>query len=660
MKNYNKKLLVHLCFATLMVAPPEKIKIDTKRADSVSFDEFTPVGSRQNSFDVHGLSDSDRTDTDSTDASTEVDSPLDMGLFTSKQRLLKQINLYLKYELGLSDPSVKSEMKSLRKLSISQLRQRYENNHEFIQREDVLRAYRSMLTRFKNYSSRDARAEIQIVQQSKADTIIRSYYEVVATLTKNQMLELIHDQIQSKLGFSGADADKEIETLRNKSLLEIRDICMHYQRELIVKDSATESAQSTADRLQEMQANHEQSRSSRSIIRSIPVVKNIASVLPTKVINWTDQDMYDQLALKMKEVGFTPFDVNEEIARLKNSSTTQLQAEYKTIHAQLSKRLYYFDTLKHQDSDTVRSLDFWMQQLHTWGTTAAMVAAAGAGAAGYNPDMLSAIASFGLFDPNLTFSNTISKRDMLDMIYQQYAGFDDVKHLYINVDYKAESLLSKSQMLERINDSMVALKISQKDRLEQMKKYNNMSREELEDLAVDLEGYGQQEHHAFLRSALEKRVVTLTRAQLLEGIEQGFERLNLPDAHITTEMKKLHDLNTTLLRSAYLDTYQAVQDPKAQGKMPVLFSRTEQMLLDAPRAISTLAAPALKSQLKNDYQSRGKSSLYNHLKEQGIQEHINDKPNGLMERSLEHAMRAASALSLASSGRRFVPQEIVR
>jgi len=139
MKNYNKKLLVHLCFATLMVAPPEKIKIDTKRADSVSFDEFTPVGSRQNSFDVHGLSDSDRTDTDSTDASTEVDSPLDMGLFTSKQRLLKQINLYLKYELGLSDPSVKSEMKSLRKLSISQLRQRYENNHEFIQREDVLR-----------------------------------------------------------------------------------------------------------------------------------------------------------------------------------------------------------------------------------------------------------------------------------------------------------------------------------------------------------------------------------------------------------------------------------------------------------------------------------------------------------------------------------------
>jgi|GEM_PF-1238969 len=660
MKNNIRIAVIFLCIAMLMVAPSEKRNVDTKRVDSVSSDAFTPVGSRQNSFDDHGISDEERTFTDSTDVSTDSDLSSDVILFNSKSRLLKQINLYLKYELRLSDQTITTEMRSLRKLSISQLRQKYETNKDFMQREQLLRAYRSLLTRYKNYSSRDARAEILIMQQNKVDTIIRSYYEVVATLTKNQMLELIHDQIQFKLGFSGTDADKEIDNLKNKSLSEIRDTCMQYQRELIVKDSTRQSDQSLLERRQKMYINHEQSRSTRSIVRSIPVIKNIASLLPTKVMNWTDQDMYDQLALKMKDIGFSDFDVNEEIARLKNSSTTQLQTEYRAIHDQLSKRLYYFDNLKHQGSDTVRSLDFWMQQLHQWGTTAAMVAAAGAGAAGYNPEMLSAVASFGLFDPNLTFSNAISKRDILDMIYQQYAGFDDIKHIYVNVDHAEQSLQSKPQLLESINNSMVDLKIAQSYRQEQMKQYSNLSKQELEHLAIELKGYATDEYRVLIHSDMEKKVITLTKPQLLEGIKQGLGQLGLPDERIAAEMTKLNDLNVKLMRSAYLDTYQAVSDPAAHGKMPVLFSRAEQMLLNAPKAASSLAAPIVTTQLENEYLSRGKTPLYMHLKEDGMGEHIRNKPDGLMEQSLEHIIRAGQAFSIASSGRRFIPQEIVR
>lgn len=590
--------------------------------------------------------------------SQDSDFSNDHTIFTSKPKMLQQLRMYYQYDQRLSDQAIKIKMKSLKKQSLTELNQQYSHTTQFMQRWLVINSYKDILMEDKNYSGQALRNEINIISRHPVGDIIKSYYDLVSTLTKAQMLTLLHQQIQDILGFSSQDADHEIDLLKNKSVTEIRDTCMQYQRNFM--ENFSESIENKKQRLDRMVIDHDTSTISR-ITHTIPLFKNITALLPNRIANWKDADIYEKIANKMKDLGFNQFDINEEIARLKNSKLQDLQKEYSSIRDKLAGRLQYFSSKgSNQLSDHIKTIDSVLQMVHQWGTTAAFIASYGASATGYNIDMLQAITALSVLDPNLTFSNAITKREMLDMIYQQYAGFDDIKNLYMTLDYTPKKILSKKEMLEEIQDRMVALDISPQERDQQMVEYQKSSKVELENIRDTLTMILQNEKIRASVSVEEKQVATLTKAQLLTKIKQGLDDLSVPDDEIITEMTKLQDVNVNLLRTAYLDILKAQENPEDKGKIPTFFNSTEKVLLHAPKTVATTVAKYVIPRMQNSMEQEGKSALYSEIKSKGLQDTVDAKPEGLFDRSLNYATRAGQIYSIVSSGSRYTPDIVGR
>lgn len=557
----------------------------------------------------------------------------------SKKKLVATLRNFEQYQHGLSGATLSARMQTYQKKSAAELQAILQDDPEFVQLQKVLDAYKLILTQCKGYSAQDAQVEINIASKQTLPNILQSYYAVVGTLSKAQMFDLMKSQIEHALGFSPQDAQQEIDGLSSQSLSMIKDRCMQYQYVLIGQEDVSEnSTLSQAARLQQMQKQYE---AAQSMVAKLPIVKNIAALLPTVVIDATSQQLYTKIAQAMKNAGFQAEDVDAEIARLKSLSLLDLQQEFATLHGQLINKLYYFQGPVDQATSFKKNLDFAMQQLHQWGSTAALVAASGAQAIGYDSSALTLIGSSLLFDPNLTFSKAINKKNLLEMIYLQYEGFSQLRDHFINVDFKPTTISSKAQLLAQIHEQLIALGIDGPMRSKYMDSYQNMAKSDLEDLCSDMGLHTMQENRPAL-SEIEQHALTMSKQELLENIKIGLQYLQVPGQTIEQTMTELEGLNSTLLKAAYIDTAQAMGKPQNLGKVPQFFSKQERILMSAPKAVVT----ALSSHITPD---PTRSELYQRLKSVGIAQHLQEKPETTPDNMMHFAQAATTMRSMAQS-----------
>jgi len=466
-------------------------------------------------------------------------------------------------------------------------------------------------------------------------------------LTKNQMLTMIHDHVQFDQGFSGADADAEVARLSKQPLPVIRDQFTQYQNTFVTKDRANLSDQSSVERQKRLQESFNRQKSDRSLLHKVPLVQNIASLLPSKITNWSDDQLFHKLALKMQDLGFDPYDINQEIERLKKSSIADLQKDYPHLQQQLSKQLYYFDTAKHHGSETIKATDYWLQQLHQWGSTAAMVASYGASAAGYDSSLLDVVAGFALFDPKFTFASGTTKRDLLDMVYAQYAAFDALQHVYLDHQYQANQLWTQSELLQKISDCLVDLKIKAQERKQRVEKYQKLSKQELQDLYQALNYFSHDQNKPIV-SSTEKKILLQTKLELLTSIQADLRKLDIAPDKIDETMKQLRDESIQFVRAARVDVHDAVAaKPIKRRVMPTFTTSKEAFIRKVPKTIAQAALDHASSYLVNDWNYAGKRPAYIQWKMNALKDHVANQDEGKFEHFVTAAARAHQLFSIA-------------
>lgn len=611
---------------------------------SNSDNEYIPedVFSRVNSTDF----------TRSSASSTSSSSFEDLGLVSSKKKLLSLIQSYLKFDKKLSVSDLATQMKTLQKKSLVELSTEFEQDLEFVKRVRFLQNFKTFLMRYQNMTESVANREINQLENLSIEQIYQKYYDQCAHLTKNQMLTMIHEHIQFDQGFFGSDADSEIAQLSKEPLITVRDKFMQYQRTFVTQDAYL----AVVNRKDEILKQFNDGKSKRSVLRKVPLIHNITTLLPSKITNWSDQELFSKIEKKMQDLGFAQTDIDQEIERLRQASIQTLQAEYPHLQHQLASRLYYFDTATHQDSGAVRKADFWLQQLHAWGST---VGALGLAAAGYDTTTFAATLGLTLIDPRLTFASGVTKRDLLDMIYAQYSTFDALKHAYVTDDYQDIHLWTKAELIEKISDCLNDLKIQSKAREELKVKCNTeLSKSELEGLYVELNYVAHNEDKPSL-SSFEKKVLLQTKSALLEDIQQDLRKLEIPQDKIDQTIEQLRHEDIRFIRTARIDCHEAstAKDMKV-GVMPTFATKTETILKQAPKTIAQVISSPVIDKLSTDLKRAGKSDAYIHWKVAALQDHVAQVSDGKFEHVTDIVSKGYQAFSIM--GLRHQLHDVVR
>ncbi|MBI2352822.1 hypothetical protein HYV11_01090 [Candidatus Dependentiae bacterium] len=578
---------------------------------------------------------------------TKKSEPFDLKLLAPSQNMQQDIKDFLTYQKKLSSISLKKAMLN------PQLYQKMMEDNDFVTWHNILNNYKKIIMNYQQVSSDQAHKIIAALQTKSLEEIKNDYYQLINTLTKSQSLSLIRDMIQSDLGFSEQDAEKEITKLEKLSLTAIRDKCIQYQRQFITQDPMQESQASQATRLKKIEESFEKDQATEGIHRKIPLIRNIEALLPSKITSWNDSKLYEKIGQKMKELGFHDSDVNEELNRLRNCSIEELQQQVPLLNEQLAAKLHYFDLLKYKESNLIKSTDWWLQQLHKYGTTAATIASHVASFYGYDPTILSAIASFALFDSNVTFSYGITKRDLLHMIYEQLTEFDKLKDVYINTNNDSAPVLSKKELLQKIDENLKDLNVSSDYRNNRLKEYQNLSKEELESLYTETDFFAHKVPSLSL-SMLDKKSITLTKEQLLQAIKANLKKKSLSKDEIESQMNELKDQNLHMIKAAYLHSHKTLEKPQKNNskekddsidqdkdKSPFL-TTSDRLLLKAPKMIAKTMYPIFKSKQSQDHKT-----AYDYLKERAMQKAIADKPNNLFD--IDFATKAVASRSIIQS-----------
>lgn len=567
------------------------------------------------------------------------------SVFKSKNTLLSFIRSYLAEDQKIPAQGLAKTMEKLSKLSFQTLAQKYQGDSKFVSRYRLLEYLKIFLMRYRHESENDAHDLINALQKLSSDQIKKQYYSWCATLTKNQMLEMIHDHEQFDRGFSGQDADRVVRQLADKPLSAVRDRFMDYQHTFVTKDLAQDSNETIQQRKIQREITFTEQQSKRSFVSRIPLVHNSLKLLPPSITHWSEQKVYEQIQAQMKKLGFDQHDIESEMYRLRSSSIETLERDYPHLQDQLAQRLYYFDTSKHQGSQSVKTVDFWLQQLHQWGSTVAMVASYGASAAGLDPAMLNVIAGSTLLNSSISHASGYTKRDFLDMIYAQYVNFDILKNAYFSPEHKADELLTKAQLLEKISQRLDELNISGKVRIKQEVKYKSYNKEELEELYQELDYFAHDEHRPVL-SSFEKKIVQLSKVQLLEIIRVGLGTLKISRTETDQTIKKLGQQDIKLIRTATLDMHECLSHtPLTLHKIPSFISKIEMLLGAAPKSIAT--SNFMLNQFSNNLRKAGKSDAYIHWKVAALQNQVEDN------NPLKELYVGAGNLAKANTARSF-------
>lgn len=570
-----------------------------------------------------------------------------LDIFANKKKLLKMIRLFLIHDKKETDSNLVTHMKKLQKRSLADLVVEFENDPGFEKRYLFLEYLKTFLMRYQNLSEDNANREINLLNNLSIDQMYRNYYGWCQKLTKAQMLEIIHEQIQFDQGFSGYDADTDVATLSQLSLPNIRDRFMQYQKTFVTKDFASD--QLKIHRYERLQQKYDEQRLQRSNLRRFPLIKNIEELLPSTITNWTDRQLFEKISQKMNDLGFSVQDIQQEIDRLKQSSIADLQKDYPQLQHQLSQQLYYFDTVQYQDSGNVKTADFWLKQLHAWGTTAATIGSYAASAGGYDPGLFNAVAGFALFDPRLTLATGQTKRDLLDMVYAQYAAFDALHDVYINHEFNGSRLWTKQELLQNIVDCLTDLGFNSKISRKQEAAYRDLTKQELQDLYDELNYFTHHKDEMNL-SLFEKKVLVQTKIELLQQINDDLERLHLPQDEIDATVDQLRKENITFVRAARIDAHKAVVSrPIKLGVMPKFVTPREQKIRNAPKALAHIILEKAPTVVQSEW--RDKSPSYIQWKKMALKDHVSRQQDGIFERNADLAFRIQRAHSLIGVGR---------
>ena len=441
------------------------------------------------------------------------------------------------------------------------------------------------------------------------------------SLSKFEMLEHIRQHIQ-RMGFSKQDAQKEVESLQDRSLMEIRDI--HRQSQRVQQSKVVQENEHTKLERHLNESVHLQKRADEKIrYPDIPVVtpvvtsfmKNIQKLFD--IPDGSQASLLSGIAGKMEQLGFAKRDIDYEIYRLQRASVTDLKTLYPTLAHQLQEELN--EKSFYADSSSVhgKKVDSAVQFAHQWGSTVATIAAVGFTSLGYDPTMLTGISTSVLLDPRLTYFNELTKTDFLELLYAHYDSYNEGKNLYLDPHYKASLLMPKKDMLSVIARNMEKLDISSHDIKIFLKSYQQ---ESLEDVRFAYASYEKLADGKVALTAQDKNIAQMTRAQLVKGFRSLLKNKNMALSKdvIQQTIQKFEGLDLGQLQTVYQDLQSLISSSdKKITSLPAMESKLERVLTYVVRQqpmIAEQVKPFLLDRIKNNLITQGKSDAYIALK----------------------------------------------
>lgn len=379
-----------------------------------------------------------------------------------------------------------------------------------------------------------------ILNSASINTIKQAYYAACNSMSKQQMLNLLQDQIQQLQGYSAQDAQDEITTLEQKSLADIKDYFIDFQKRFVTHDDQANQNQDQQNRLHDQHETYTALQQQDSLLHKIPLVRNVASMVFGDLAVNNEQELFNNIRQAMQRAGLNQQDIEDEISKLQNSSLAQLQEQYSSASKQLAQRLYYFNANPHTASPTLQAVDTTLQFLHTWGTTATAAASSIAQFYGYDTTLLDSITNFSLLNPIVSLSNTTTKQDMLRMILAQYQSFDQILDTYLDPEYQEITFSTKQETLTKISEYLSTIQVPKRQRQQLMETYKKLSKSELESTAVWLKELSNQiQQHP--PTVLERTIMLQTKSSLIDAIRTKLRETEYSPEIIEQAIENLHN-----------------------------------------------------------------------------------------------------------------------
>lgn len=472
----------------------------------------------------------------------------------------------------------------------------------------------------------------------RSQSLYQQYINWSKTLSKPDLLKIIAFQEQSERGFDKKDALEKIKNLQNKPLSEIYDIFMQYQKQFLSKSNVQDSNDQQLKRLQRLHQEYQTEQNNLSYLRRLPIIHNLETILLPDITSLTDKELYEKISDEMSRIGFSRKSINKEITNLKKNDSIELQKNFPQLQKELAERLSYFNGTKKDSPEYIVQADYYLGLLHTWTTTMASIAASGASLFGLNSLPLQIISKSTLLNPYISQHQNFSKQQVLAMIYAQYKSYDLLQDAYINPDFKETNLLTKAEMLDSIKESMSRLGILPSLIEEQMNKYQNLKKSELEIIQETLEELSKN-HHNLDMSDDETRIAALTKNDLLQEIKKYLPNLKMSKKEKQDILIKLKNENVDLVRTFLLDLID-----ENNKKLPDILSAKESLLMKAPKMISAAISDHAIANIKHDWQNTQKSKFYQYLREKALKQDLGHKQETYIEHTAQQAYEKGSFL----------------
>jgi hypothetical protein len=438
------------------------------------------------------------------------------------------------------------------------------------------------------------------------------------SLSKIEMIESIKNHIQ-KMGFD--DSHHEIESLKAKPLMAVKDMYQQCkQQELGLSINESEQEQSRRRELESISLKSLEDEKSKFV--KIPVVTPVMNSIMKniqKIFNIPDgfqSDLLLGISKKLEQIGFSKEDIDNEISMLQKASVSDLKAMYPTLTQELDKRVASRSFYVEGQSSSVDKI---AQLAHQWVSTAAMLAAVGVSASGYDSTGLTGISTSLLLDPRLTYFNELTKTDFLELLYAHYDSYDKAKNLYVDPHYKSSLLLSREEMLSTISDKMTSLGFSKEEIAEFVKSHQQ---ESLEDMRFLYEFYETLDNQKASLASLDKSVAQMNRAQLTKAI--GTIVKNISKEKLPEFLKELKTVDIAELQTLYQDLQSvSSRSNKLIDHVPDFRSKTEQLLVYLIKnqpMVAEMVEPLMIHKIRNDLKAQGKSEFYIQAKIKHLEE----------------------------------------
>lgn len=478
-----------------------------------------------------------------------------------------------------------------------------------------------------------------IYKTNSQKSLEEQYFSWAKSLPKTDIIKIIIYQEKTMLGFSTADAQNLAKKLENKSLTDVFDIFTMYQKQLLFNKK--KSISRDEQRSEELHNIYSQEQANLPLLRKVPIVHNLETKVLPDITTITDQGLYTKIEEEMKKMGFSQAQINNEIAIFKKSSVEELEKKVSGLQEELVKRLYYVNKANFQVSQGVMSLDQYMHTFHTWISTAASIASSGGIFLGFNSAFLSSVANFKLFNPSLTQAAGYSKQEILSMIYAQYKSCNDFKSDYIHSNFQETTLLSKAEILSKIQDDLKKIVLDQEVINTQINKYKNLSKEELEVIFTELDDASNY-MKSLKMSENEKKILTLTKSDLLKEVEKYLPKNKDQKEKNIELLNQLKNENIYLVRTYLLDLMQSFD--KKEERAPNILSAKETILHKSPKVVSDVLANHALDYIRHDWQTSQKSKIYQYWRERGLRQNLEQKRAGDIERHVMQTYESANLI----------------